>query len=149
MTIPIRTILTVGCIVFLLPVTLPVGALAQAKPDKDKPKQEKQEKKENQKDQGKADLSVDFKIDFNMKDARRYAVDNDLIGQKPLPPGIRKNLARGKPLPPGIAKRSLPSPFVKQLPAHKGYEWQMAGTDLVLISTADKVVREIARDVFK
>ena len=48
MTIPIRTILTVGCIVFLLPVTLPVGALAQAKPDKDKPKQEKQEKKENQ-----------------------------------------------------------------------------------------------------
>ena len=144
-----RTILTAGCILFLLPVALPVGALAQAKPDKDKPKQEKQEKKENQKDQGEADLSIDFKIDFNTKDARRYAVDYDLIGQKPLPPGIRKNLARGKPLPPGIAKRSLPSPFVKQLPAHKGYEWQMAGTDLVLISTADKVVREIAKDVFK
>ena len=27
------------------------------------------------------------------------------VGAEPLPPGIRKNLARGKPLPPGLARQ--------------------------------------------
>lgn len=42
---------------------------------------------------------------------------------KPLPPGIRKNLARGKPLPPGIAKTRLPGGYVGRLPHYSGYEW--------------------------
>ena len=62
---------------------------------------------------------------------------------------FRKNLARGKPLPPGIAKRDLSGPFLGKLPSHKDYTWQMAGTDLVLLSRSDKIVREIVRDVFK
>jgi hypothetical protein len=36
---------------------------------------------------------------------------------KPLPPGIRKNLARGKLLPPGIARtRNLSDPLLRDLP---------------------------------
>jgi hypothetical protein len=110
---------------------------------------EKKEKKEHSQDKGESGISVDFKIDFNSKDAQRWAKEYGLSGQKPLPPGIRKNLARGKPLPPGIAKRDLSGPFVGKLPSHPDYVWQMAGTDLVLTSKADKRVREIVRDVFK
>lgn len=141
-----RQILAGICILILMPSTLPALELAQAKPDKAK---SKSEGKEHQQDRGQGDFTLDFVIDFSTKDARRWAAENNLVGQKPLPAGIRKNLARGKPLPPGIAKRSLPTSFAKQLPAHADYEWQMAGTDLVLISKADKVVREIAKDVFK
>lgn len=63
--------------------------------------------------------------------------------------GVRQNLEKGKPLPPGIAKRSLPPRCVDLLPHHQDYDWMMAGLDLVLISKADKMVREIYRDAFK
>ena len=145
MTIPIRTIFTVGCIVFLLPVTLPVGALAQGNSNQAK---EKKEKKEHPQEKGESGISVDFRIDFDSKEAHRWAKEYGLSGQKPLPPGIRKNLARGKPLPPGLAKRDLSGPFLGKLPSHTDYTWQMAGTDLVLLSKSDKIVREIVRDVF-
>jgi len=63
--------------------------------------------------------------------------------------GSRPRRERGKPLSPGIAKQTLSGPFIGKLPSHKDYDWQMAGTDLVLISKSDKIVREIVRDVFK
>jgi len=141
-----RAILVGLCVLFLLPATLPALDFVQAKPGKPK---SQGAGKGGQQGQGQGEFTLDFMVDFNAKDARRYAADNNLVGQKPLPPGVRKNLARGKPLPPGIAKRSLPTPFVKQLPGHQGYEWRMAGTDLVLISIADNVVREIAEGVFE
>lgn len=90
--------------------------------------------------------------------ARQYAgdfggghgVDNGGYGgYKPLPPGIRKNLARGKPLPPGIAKRSVPSGMMSRLPQHPGYEWQAAGTDLVLVQIGTAIVADVLRDVFR
>ena len=65
---------------------------------------------------------------------------------QPLPPGIAKNLARGKPLPPGIAKRYLPSELVAQLPPRPGYEWVVAGTDVVLMAATGLVV-DILRGV--
>lgn len=68
---------------------------------------------------------------------------------KPLPPGIRKNLARGKPLPPGIAKKMAPSNMISQLPRHPGYEWQVCGTDLVLIAIGTAIVADVLSDVFK
>ncbi len=40
--------------------------------------------------------------------ARGYAQEYGLSGYSSLPPGVRKNLARGKPLPPGIAKKWCP-----------------------------------------
>jgi len=81
--------------------------------------------------------------------ARELAVSYRYTGMKPLPPGIRKNLARGKPLPPGIAKRSLPAGMVAQLPVHAGYEWRVCGSDLVLVALATAVVADVLFDVFK
>lgn len=83
--------------------------------------------------------------------ARQYAVDSrlDFSGYKPLPPGIRKNLARGKPLPPGIDKQVAPNSLRSRLPRHAGYDWQVAGTDLVLIQIGTAVVADVLKDVFR
>ncbi|TIH09456.1 anti-virulence regulator CigR family protein [Pseudomonas leptonychotis] len=69
--------------------------------------------------------------------------NRDLIAPaQPLPPGIRKNLARGKPLPPGIAKR-LDNRLLGKLPHYDGYEWRQAGTDMVLVALASGLIYEI------
>lgn len=81
--------------------------------------------------------------------ARGYASDYHAVGYGSLPPGIRKNLARGKPLPPGIAKKAVPSDMLARLPVYPGYEWRVAGTDLVLISLATLVVADVLADVFR
>lgn len=135
--------LAMVCALGVLPIGLSALELGQGKSGKAKPKNEK---KENRRE---VEFALDFLIDFTSNDARRYATESKLVGQKPLPPGIRKNLARGKRLPPGIAKRNMPETFLKKLPVHDDYEWHMAGTDLVLLSKNDKVVKEIAKDVFK
>lgn len=70
------------------------------------------------------------------------------VGAKPLPPGIRKNLARGKPLPPGIAKQSVPGPLLYKLPKVDGHDWIRAGTTLILVGAATLVVKEIIENVF-
>ena len=88
------------------------------------------------------------RINISFDEARRYAVDTGARGYQPLPPGIRKNLARGKPLPPGIAKRYAPAPMVSRLPVHPGHEWRVVGTDLVLVAVATAVVVDILLDVF-
>ncbi|ASL27139.1 hypothetical protein E0E54_06860 [Azotobacter chroococcum] len=70
-----------------------------------------------------------------------------LIGDaQPLPPGIRKQLARGKPLPPGIA-RNFDSRLTSQLPRYDGYEWRQAGTDVVLVTLATGLIYEVLHDV--
>lgn len=69
-----------------------------------------------------------------------------LVDVQPLPPGIRKNLARGKPLPPGLARRTLPAPVVANLPRVVGYEWQAVGTDLVLVQLGTMIVAELILD---
>jgi Ni/Co efflux regulator RcnB len=63
-----------------------------------------------------------------------------------LPPGIQKNLARGKPLPPGIAKK-LDSRLIGRLPHYDGYEWQQAGTDLLLVAITSGVIYEVLHNV--
>lgn len=80
--------------------------------------------------------------------AREYASDYGFGGYSSLPPGIRKNLARGKPLPPGIAKKMVPGPLLGRLPRYPGYEWRIAGSDLILISVATAVIADILYDVF-
>lgn len=64
-----------------------------------------------------------------------------------LPPGIQKNLARGKPLPPGIAKR-LDGRLIGRLPHYDGYEWQQAGTDLILVALATGLIYEVLNGAF-
>jgi hypothetical protein len=93
------------------------------------------------------DVDVDINIGFD--EIRRLAVANNLTGYDALPPGIRKNLARGKPLPPGIAKRAVPSGMLGQLPVRNGHEWQISGTDLVLVETGTLLVVELLEGVFQ
>lgn len=87
-------------------------------------------------------------IGIRFEQARSLAVQGGYTGYKPLPPGIRKNLARGKPLPPGIAKKAAPPALLRQLPQRPGYEWQVCGTDLVLVAVGTLIVAEVLKSVF-
>ena len=64
-------------------------------------------------------------------------------GNKPLPPGIKKNLVKGKPLPPGIAKRHVPAGILSTLPRHAGQEWNLIGSDFVSVVITSGIVGEI------
>ena len=103
---------------------------------------------------GSADVSFEVgdygfvSAGISFGEARDLAVKHQMTGQKPLPPGIQKNLARGKPMPPGIAKTRMPGGFVDQLPRHEGYEWRQAGGDLLLVASASLVISDILEDVF-
>jgi hypothetical protein len=66
-----------------------------------------------------------------------------------LPPGIAMNLQRGKPLPPGIARVFLPADLVSQLPAYPGYEYLVAGKDVVLVNSTTGVVADILANVLQ
>jgi hypothetical protein len=95
-----------------------------------------------------APAAAPISINITFDQARRIAIDTGARGYKPLPPGIRKNLARGKPLPPGIAKQYAPAPMVARLPVHPGHEWRVVGTDLVLVAIATAIVVDVLLDVF-
>lgn len=91
--------------------------------------------------------AVTVSAGISLTDARALAQRYQMTGQTALPPGVRKNLAKGKPLPPGIAKKSVPTAMVAELPQHPGYEWQVVGTDMVLVSIATAVITDILIDV--
>jgi len=97
---------------------------------------------------GGTSFSATIAAGISFGDARKLAVDNGLTGYKPLPPGIRKNLARGKPMPPGIAKTRMPGSFIDQLPHHDGYEWMQAGSDLLLVAIGSLIVADVLERVF-
>lgn len=80
--------------------------------------------------------------------ARSLAHTYGLTGYRSLPPGIAKNLARGKPLPPGIAKKMVPSSMLRELPQYPGYEWRIAGDDLVLVALSTAIVASVINAVF-
>jgi len=70
-------------------------------------------------------------------------------GVKPLPPGIRKNLARGKPLPPGIAKKTLAPELIRLLPPRSGYDVVQVGWDVVLVEVATGIIHDVLMDVIR
>lgn len=91
--------------------------------------------------------SADY-VSISRIDARRWAEPYRFEAYKPLPPGIRKNLARGKPIPPGLAYRTLPPAYIAHLPHYPGYEWRGYGSDLVLVAVASAVIADVILDVF-
>ena len=93
-------------------------------------------------------LSATITAGISFGDARRLATDYKLTGSKPLPPGIRKNMARGKSMPPGIAKTRMPDTFISQLPHHEGHEWLHIGADLVLVVAGTLIISDILEGVF-
>ncbi|MCK5378594.1 MAG: hypothetical protein KAJ78_04285 [Acidobacteria bacterium] len=135
-------------LVSVISVTLLAMEPPQGKGKKpDKPKNEQKEDREDLKDVQEVVGLISALISTD--DARRFAGESNLTGRKPLPPGTRKNLAKGKPIPPGIAKEKVPSNYLKKLPSRDGFEWRMAGTDLLLVRSADKVISEVLKDVLK
>jgi len=93
-------------------------------------------------------LSATITASISFGDARKLATDYKMTGSKPLPPGIRKNMARGKPMPPGIAKTRMPDTFIRQLPHHEGHEWLHIGADLVLVVAGSLIISDILEGVF-
>ncbi len=89
-----------------------------------------------------------IEINLNVGTARDLASRYQVKSGKALPPGIRKQLARGKPLPPGIAKKISNPDFIAALPHYPDHEWQMCGTDLVLVAVATAVIVDVLFDVF-
>lgn len=143
-----RTILT---IVMLISTAFLFSVSLQADSSKNK---DKSNKSHNEDRGGKSSFNTDFDLSvavsagITIGNARRLASSHGITGGKPLPPGIRKNLARGKPMPPGIQKTRMPGSFINDLPFHKGYEWQQAGTDLVLVISGSLVISDILEGVF-
>ena len=120
--------------------------LAQAQPPEGKGHGKGKDKHRDE-DKGGGD-AAQLSIGIRFEQARSLAVQGGYTGYKPLPPGIRKNLARGKPLPPGIAKKAAPPALLRQLPQRPGYEWQVCGTDLVLVAVGTLIVAEVLKSVF-
>lgn len=138
----ILSIVTLICGVFLFTATL------QADPPNNKGKSNKGDKGNQNELNADFNLSATLSAGISIGDARNLASSHQLGGGKPLPPGIRKNLARGKPMPPGIQKTRMPTSLINELPYHKGYEWQQAGTDLVLVVSGSLVISDILEGVF-
>jgi len=103
--------------------------------------------KADQQQQSGAQLLVTAGISVSA--ARQLAGQHQLIGVSALPPGIRQQLSLGKPLPSGLARKINKPAFVAALPQHPGHEWQICGTDLVLVAVATAVVADILQDVFR
>lgn len=103
----------------------------------------------NQGKAGKKNVSEDVSVRLSYDRARSLAVNYGLTGYGSLPPGIAKNLERGKPLPPGIAKKMVPASMLGQLPSYPGYEWRIAGDDLVLIALSTAIVTAVINGVFE
>ncbi len=101
--------------------------------------------------QDKAERSPIVHIDGNdldLRQVRSILLEHRQLLDAPssLPPGIRKNLARGKPLPPGIAKR-MDDRLLTALPRYDEYEWRQVGRDVVLVAITTGVVEAILRNV--
>jgi hypothetical protein len=80
---------------------------------------------------------------------RAWYADNPAPAVESLPPGIRKNLARGKPVPPGLARRMLPGGLEQRLPVHDGYERVQVGWDILLVEVATGIIHDVLLDVVR
>lgn len=139
--------LTFPIVILLSGLALSFSTLQAAPPD-DKAKSGSGKKKDNNSDNVELGLSATISAGISIGDARILASKYGITGSKPLPPGIRKNIARGKPMPPGIQRTRLPQSFINNLPRHDGYEWQQAGADLVLVASGSLMISDILEGVF-
>ena len=94
-------------------------------------------------------IEVDIRlpsVSIGVDRARYLARDNGCGHGKPLPPGIRKNMARGKPIPPGLRYRALPAACIQAFPHYPGYEWRAYGSDLVLVGITSAIIANVIID---
>ena len=98
------------------------------------------------------DVRVDGGATLSVEVAARirgYYGSQPASGVEGLPPGIRKNLARGKPLPPGIAKKVAPPGLQSGLGLPAGYELVEVGVDVLLVEVATQIVHDVLMDVIR
>ena len=139
--------LTLLTLILISSLTLSISALQAAPPD-GKGKSGNGKKKDSTSYEVDLGLSATISAGISIQDARVLASHHGITGSKSLPPGIRKNMARGKPKPPGIQKTRMPESFINELPRHDGYEWQQAGADLVLVASGSLIISDILEGVF-
>lgn len=113
-----------------------------------------------EKDHHKSKKADDREDRYETRDGREITIEEAVIrgifrdersyiaADTSLPPGIRKNLARGKPLPPGIAKK-FDGRVQSRLPSYPGYDWRQVGTDAVLINTTTGIVETIIGNILR
>lgn len=144
-----KTLLVLACSLLLAMSTSP-GAAPPTDRGNKPDKVEKVDRDKGGKGDGNVIASQELvRAEISSREARRLAENAGAKGYKSLPPGIRKNLARGKPLPPGIQRTRMPDTFVSQLPHHPGHEWRAVGTDLLLMQQGTELVADVLQDVFR
>ena len=110
------------------------------------------QKKPKGKDRTDPGVSVQVELTFSLGEREHitaFFAAHGPEGVKPLPPGIRKNLARGKPMPPGIAKKALAPELMGLLPPRPGYEVVQVGWDVLLVEVATGLIRDVLMDVIR
>lgn len=114
-------------------------------------KAKKEGKFDNRGAKGRLSVGPESKWKFSDKD--RTVITN-FFSSHPftttgLPPGIAKNLARGKPLPPGIAKVYLPNDLNKLLVVYPGYDYLVAGRDVLLVNQSTQIIADILYNILR
>ncbi|MDX1393476.1 MAG: anti-virulence regulator CigR family protein [Gemmatimonadota bacterium] len=107
---------------------------------------------QGRRDRGESGPSVQVSVSLGAdveSSIRTFYANRPASGATSLPPGIRRNLARGKPLPPGIAKKNAPPALVSTLSIPTGYEIVEVGLDVFLVETATAIVHDILMDVIR
>ena len=103
-------------------------------------------------DGGGASIEFTAEISFSVGDRdqiQAYYSSNRNPGIEALPPGIRKNLARGKAMPPGIAKRFPPDGLRSSLSVPIQYEVIEVGWDVFLVEVATGIIHDVLMDVIR
>jgi len=73
-----------------------------------------------------------------------------LQGRKDLPPGIRKQIARGQRVPDGMNTYRLPSDLIKRLPQRNAdVERRVVGDDIVLIERGTNLILDVLENVLR
>jgi hypothetical protein len=80
---------------------------------------------------------------------QNYYTAHPVADAQSLPPGIRRNLARGKPLPPGIAKKVAPPELASRVRLRDGYVLLEVGLDVFLVEVATNLIHDVLMDVVR
>ncbi len=95
-------------------------------------------------------LGVDVTLTADMRaQIQSYYAAHPVADAQSLPPGIRRNLARGKPLPPGIAKKVAPPELASRVRLRDGYALVEVGLDVFLVEVATNVIHDVLMDVVR
>lgn len=148
-----RSLLAYGAAAFL--ASQPALALASSHKDKGKPESAGGGKPGTSDEElilrGAEILTEAFLTDGErriIRDAFNGGYPEGFKKPKPIPPGIKKKLARGGTLPPGIAKTRMPDSLLSRLPRRDGQELLFIDRDVYLIQKSTELILDVMENVF-